>query len=103
MSEHKGNLNAYICDKLHATITVTANDGTTPMFISCPECEGKSTSRMGKIDSSFKPTFEWFTPNEKEIEEEIDKCSNPTNRGLVSSAVKEHVKRGGLLLRKIKS
>lgn len=105
MSEKKNSLNAYVCTKLHGTITKHLHDGTTPMFISCPQCGEQATSRMGRVDESLVPTFEWFKPSMEEVDVEANRLQTefkiPYKSGL--SGVMDHVKRGGLIMRKISS
>lgn len=91
MSKEKKN--AYICDKLHATVTIDREDGVTPMFISCPVCNGQATSRMYRVDQTLEPTLEWFKPTLAELKK--------VYKGAILQAMEEHVKQGGLDLRKI--
>lgn len=103
MAEKKNSKNAYVCDKLHSIVTIHRDGGTTPMFIPCPECKGRATSRMGMIDCSMVPTHEWYKPNDEEIEAEALRASKKYKIDFndVFISIDEHAKRGGLLLRAI--
>lgn len=93
--------NAYFCKKCRkVTITVDVDEGVTPMFILCPDCRKQATSMMYQLPlcmrTEFTPNggitelpaqFEWYRPDKKEIEK-------------LSKGEKEHVKQGGLLMRK---
>ncbi len=84
-------LNAYICEDLHITVTNDKDEGTTPFMIPCPVCNSAATSRMYKVNNkneNLKPTHEWYKPEPKEWD-------------LLSDNAIEHVKQGGLMLRKI--
>lgn len=91
--------NAYLCPdcmKLHITVDVA--DGVTPMFIKCEGC-GKTASSFGyqlpgilhgaptPSGKSLSPEFEWYKPGDTEYLK-------------LSVAEKEHVDKGGLLMRK---
>ena len=103
MAEEKGKINAYICEDLHTTITENLHEGTTPMFITCRECEKTSrtprmaTSRMYRVNQSLKATHEWYNPNGEELKQELANAHPLSHAGLL-----EHVGKGGLLLRKKK-
>lgn len=90
--------NAYFCPSCRsATITVDIDAGTTPMFISCPHCSSQATSFMYDVPgcmrfsftsgvASFLPAdFEWY---------------KPTDLSSLSQFERQHVKDGGLLMRK---
>lgn len=94
--ETKGKKNAYTCGNLHSIVTIYKDSGTTPMFMGCPKCGTKMVSRMGDINPNAEPTHEWYKPTEadwKEVELAID---NDT-----INALKEHVRKGGLLYRQL--
>lgn len=100
-------INAYICNDLHVTITKDVDKGTTPMFISCPTCGERATSRMYSVNQSFTPEHEWYKPTDADVEKEVDQLlandkddSLPAKKILMSS-YNDHVKNGGLLMRKI--
>jgi hypothetical protein len=80
--------NLYTCDTCHGkVITIDTDKGVTPFMISCrakPGCKGSMRSSFYRCDPSRVATFEFYRP------ETIDGL-NP--------ATKEHVMKGGLLLR----
>lgn len=100
-------INVYVCEYGCHTVTIDVDEGVTPMFIKCRaaprpdrpiekrfldengECNGRATSSMyppPPMPSWIgKPTHEWYRPTELS---DLD----PETR--------EHVERGGLLLRK---
>lgn len=85
----KGKKNIYTCSTCGAKIiTVDLDEGTTPMFLSCratPNCAGRMSSAMYQVDQTQQPTHEWYKPT-----------------GKVRGAFREHVERGGLLIRVVK-
>lgn len=85
----KGKINVYECPDGHQTVTIDLEDGTTPMMMNCrtPNCGKTSCSKWYRVDQNLKPEFEWFKPTDM-------KKLNPAER--------DHVQRGGLLIRKIK-
>lgn len=100
----KGKKNAYICPRLHATITIDREEGTTPMFLMCPVCEEQAVSKMYQLDQSLEPTHEWYKPDEKEIEDEITslhKLAPGMQKEHIEQSIREHVTMGGLLFRSI--
>lgn len=107
MSEKKGLKNAYTCNKLHSIVTINVHEGTTPMFLSCPTCGGRSVSRMGDIDKDLPVTHEWYKPTEEELKADIKQGlleNNIKDKEQISFyeyGMRDHVKMGGLLLRKI--
>lgn len=105
MHEKKDSLNAYVCNKLHVTVTVNRDEGTTPMLIQCPDCGGRALSRFGHVDSSLEPSLEWIIPSEEEIKEEAHKVAQQW-KGLdfdvILEGLKDYVEQGGLINRKIK-
>lgn len=90
----EGMKNVYTCPKGHKTVTVDADDGVTPFMIRCRQkdddgkhnCTEMARSAMYEVDQNLKPEFEWFMP--------------VTLKGLNSAEI-EHVRKGGLLMRKI--
>jgi hypothetical protein len=89
-------LNGYVCQrptksKPHITLTVDVDRGVTPFMIACPVCQFDAYSmcypRTGKIPCMEDVTHEWYAPDETEVQ-----TLHPANL--------EHVKRGGLLMRK---
>lgn len=104
--ENKNAKNAYVCDLLHGTVTINRDNGTTPMFIECPQCRERATSRMGKVSETLIPTHEWYKPDEHEKKAEITRImqqNRDANKDMISKVVSDHVSRGGLLIRKINS
>lgn len=89
-SPYKGKKNIYACLEGHQTVTVDKDSGVTPMFLICPEpgCGQRATSVMYQCDQSLTPSREWYIPEGKELA----KLKGP---------VLEHVRAGGMLLRKI--
>lgn len=82
-------INVYTCKHKHQTVTIDTVEGVTPMLIPCPQCRSEATSAWYKCDQSLTPTHEWYKPSS---DEELK----------LTPAAYDHVRRGGLLLRKIK-
>ena len=84
--------NIYTCAKCGGKIvTIDRDNGTTPFMILCRaslDCNGMMQSSLYHCPPSSTPTHEWYRPKRKEI------------RGLYPE-VMEHIRKGGLLLRKI--
>jgi hypothetical protein len=89
--------NIYTCPKGHHTVTVDVDDGVTPFMLRCRQkdddgkhnCTEMARSHMYRltpIEQAMEPEYEWFKPL--------------SLKGL-SREMKEHVKKGGLELRKI--
>jgi hypothetical protein len=80
--------NLYTCDTCHSEIvTIDTDKGVTPFMVSCratPGCKGFMLSSFYHCDPSRVAQYEWYRP------ETIDGFA-PEN--------KEHVMKGGLLLR----
>lgn len=89
MYKDQPRLNQYTCELCGGVITTVDRDpGTTPMFLNCratPGCTGRMVSSMYRVPSGLEPTHEWYKP---------DKL--PRDPGM-----RDHVQRGGLLIRKI--
>lgn len=87
-----GKINKYVCAKCgQPTITVDRDEGVTPFMLGCratPGCDGMGTSSMYRTDQSQRPTHEWYMPEEAEWRR-------------LSKEMREHVKRGGLCIRRI--
>jgi hypothetical protein len=84
-----GRKNKYVCDDpgcAHTITTVDIDEGVTPFMTACEKCNGTAVSRMYRVDQTEVETHEWFRPQ--------------TLEGLKPHS-QEHVRRGGLLLRKI--
>lgn len=93
--EKQGARNSYRCEKCQGTIvTVNLADGVTPFMVKCrahwpdTSCDGMAQSGFYRIDQSTPPGWGWHRPGEAEL-------SN------LAEDVREHVQRGGLLLRKL--
>lgn len=96
-----GRLNYYTCDVCHGhTVTIDVHEGTTPMFLACrapgKKCLGRATSAMYPPQPwpvgapRPKPAWDWYRPSGAEAE-------------AMHAEVWDHVRRGGLLLRKRKA
>jgi len=82
-----GRINAYVCPKGHTTVTIDCEEGTTPFMIECPKCKKLAKSQMYTVEQTLEPSYEWYKPVGYDGLTDIDL---------------DHVKKGGLLLRKIK-
>lgn len=83
----KGEKNGYRCESCgHLHVTIDLDDGTTPMLMSCPKCGGRSVSQFYRIDQSLEAAGCWYKAKIKRT---------------MSSAVKEHIRLGGLMHRMI--
>ena len=80
--------NLYHCVTCHGeVVTIDSDKGVTPFMISCratPGCKGFMNSSFYRCDQNRPAQFEWYRPE--------------TISGL-DSQTKEHVRKGGLLLR----
>lgn len=83
----KGRINQYTCEVCGCSITTKdVDEGTTPMFLLCrvtKGCTGRMISSMYRVDQTLTPTHEWYKPRKM-----------PRNL-----AMRDHVERGGLMLR----
>jgi hypothetical protein len=83
-----GRKNVYTCDTcLGEVVTIDTDKGVTPFMIFCratPRCKGFMKSSFYHCDPARVATFEWYRPE--------------TIEGLARES-KEHVRKGGLLLR----
>lgn len=87
--------NAYKCQKCKGIVVFRhLHPGVTPMFLTCrakDSCQGHMSSFGYMLTpqwSQLKPTFEWYRPSAEEFL-------------TLDREVKQHVQRGGLLLRPI--
>lgn len=89
MTEQAGMINAYRCGAGHGTLTRNADSGTTPFLIRCPfpECDRESRSQFYRVPQDTDASHEWYRPT--------------SARGLTPGE-RDHVERGGLLLRQVK-
>jgi predicted RNA-binding Zn-ribbon protein involved in translation (DUF1610 family) len=88
---YKGKINIYKCNKCGKKhITKDLEEGVTPFMIGCrnPGCNGDAQSSFYRADQSLDPEWEWYRPDEKEAKE-------------ISMSTFEHVKNGGLVLRRV--
>lgn len=94
--EAAGLINIYICSLGHKTVTINCDDGVTPFLIKCRgnwpgECSEMAQSSMYRVSQGLHlPQWCWYSPNEEEIKD-------------VVAENLDHVKRGGLLLRRLDS
>ena len=84
-------LNMYTCRECHGNIvTVDRDEGVTPFMLKCrawPGCGGPMQSHFYRgVTERETPTYEWF---------------KPTDLTGLDEGMREHVERGGLVLRKI--
>ena len=87
---YKGKKNSYRCETCNGVIvTVDVDDGVTPFLLSCkvtPGCIGMMKSNFYRIDQSATAEYEWF---------------KPVSLKGYSAGMKQHIKMGGLDLRKV--
>lgn len=85
---NQGRINQYRCHACGGTITtIDREHGVTPMFLNCrvlTGCRGRMVSAMYRVDQALIPDHEWYKPT-----------------GKVAHHLEDHVRSGGLLLRKI--
>jgi len=88
-------INTYTCPKGHVTVTIDTDEGVTPMMMTCKHkkevgrgnCTETAMSAFYKCDQSLTPEYEWFKPK--------------SFKGY-SAAMREHLEKGGLEIRKLK-
>lgn len=85
-NQYKKNLYRGVCG--HWTVTIDRDPGVTPFMTCCPQCGETVQSAFYRIPHDLTATHEWYRPAREEYE------------GL-SRGSKEHVLKGGLLLRPI--
>jgi hypothetical protein len=106
-------INVYICQKCGGhTVTVDVDEGVTPFMIGCrsghfvkfgrgkarvkKSCNGMAHSsfypRGPKPDYIKEPAWEWFKPTDADLE--------ALYRGDLLEQMREHVEKGGLILRR---
>lgn len=92
--EAADKINAYTCEKCaRKIITRTADEGVTPFMIPCIHCDGTAQSAFYRVPQHLTPTHEWYKPGPVEL------TAMQFNAYLIDTV--EHVKDGGLLMRKI--
>lgn len=85
-----GRINTYTCDTCgFSIVTEDIDRGTTPAFLRCKSkmenCPGTMVSAWYWCDQTLKAEYEWYRPKIK---------------SKMSEAMKDHVRRGGLDIRK---
>lgn len=85
--------NCYTCSICgYVTKTIDRHEGVTPMFLTCDCCKGRAVSSgYQDIHPNMQPEYEWFVPTLEE-----------SKKHRRSSAMLDHIFRGGLDYRKIK-
>jgi|GEM_PF-1412178 len=85
-----GKKNVYICVSCErGVVTVDREDGVTPMLIPCQfGCKAVMHSQFYRVQQDLPATHEWYRPTEEELRD-------------ASPAMRDHVSRGGLDIRKI--
>lgn len=89
------NINTYTCPHGHVTVTKDVDEGVTPMMLRCRQksddgkhnCTEFARSAFYNCDQSLTPEYEWYKPK--------------SYKGYKDS-MREHIKKGGLDIRKIK-
>lgn len=90
MSQRDNKLNIYVCQACNGHIvTLDVDEGTTPFMIPCKAtlgCKGVMRSSMYRVfDQTMAEGWQWY---------------KPTNAEAVAPPYREHVRMGGLLLRR---
>ncbi|WP_342163120.1 hypothetical protein [Methylobacterium sp. SD21] len=85
----KGKLNIYTCGTCRGhVVTKDLDEGVTPFMMECRAtagCRGDMRSSMYRVyDQEMRPDFEWYRPTAVEV---------------VEPPLRDHVSRGGLLIR----
>ena len=90
----RNKINTYTCPNGHVTVTISLDEGVTPFMLRCKQklnakhdCTDFAKSAFYQCDQSLTPEYEWYKPID------IKK---------VSKDLREHVRNGGLILRKHK-
>lgn len=86
----KGRINKYRCVCGYNMVTIDREEGVTPMMVKCNNCGNMMRSMWYQVDQSLTPTHEWYMPGRRGIRK-------------LGGALREHVEKGGLLLRKIET
>jgi hypothetical protein len=92
----ENKINVYTCPAGHRTVTIDRDEGVTPMMMVCRQkaedgkhnCTEYARSGWYHCLQTLTPEYEWYKPE--------------SMKGL-SKEEKEHVVRGGLLLRKLET
>jgi transcription elongation factor Elf1 len=90
--------NAYSCEKCgKITVTIDRDHGTSPFLTQCPNCkQSLMKSEFYRVPQHVVPTHEWYKPTAVELEI-VCMGKEPEHK----NGIREHVRRGGLLLREI--
>jgi len=85
-----GRKNIYTCaDCGGHIVTIDADTGVTPFMVRCksPVCDGLMRSSMYRVfDQNMRADWEWYKPSAIEM---------------LSDAARDHVNKGGLLMRRV--
>jgi hypothetical protein len=85
-----GKINIYTCNKCFGQIiTIDSACGVTPFMLACratKDCDGDMMSAGYMVDQNLKPTYEWYKQNSI----------------MATRATREHIRKGGLSIKKIK-
>lgn len=104
-------INIYTCQKCgKRTVTKVIDEGVTPFIMPCGKCkDGEALSCFFMCPQDLKPEYEWFRPKtdaeiRKQLKWEINTFHKKEDApdeliDICFEATKEHVKKGGLLLR----
>lgn len=92
--KNAGRINAYVCDGGslgaqhcgHFVITIDREPGVTPFMTKCENCGQWAYSKGYRVQEGLVPSHEWYRPDDLA---QVDEGS------------RDHVKNGGLLLRRI--
>jgi hypothetical protein len=86
----KPRIITYVCPKCGSDrVTYLRDHGTTPAHLPCTECDCLAESHGSQSDQTRIPQWEWFRVRQGQM-------------GRLEPHMREYVKRGGLLLRKIR-
>lgn len=94
--EAANKVNVYKCEECgHETVTVNRDEGVTPFMIKCRAmngvtCKAMARSLMYRVNQNRRPDWEWYRPDDAELTTKTEEEA-------------AHVKRGGLLIRKLDS
>lgn len=104
MAEQKNRINNYKCANGHTVVTKNIDEGTTPMFITCPTCEEQMRSMFYMVDQSTTPTHEWYKPTKEQCKTDaldFAKKNNLDPKNVVAGFL-QHLDMGGLFLMPVK-
>lgn len=93
----ENRINVYTCKSCgHQIVTIDIEEGVTPFMIDCKICKKDATSSFYRVPEGLVPTHEWYKPTVKELKKLYGHNAN------LLMNMKDHVKSGGLDLRKKK-